>query len=247
MRFGKYIFCSLLILLLFPCFASATTSVKCPDCDAEFSETHGEKGSNDRDTVKKTRKIVDEVINASYPELLGVNIEVKSFRSRTDFFRSQFSISRFLTFRRLKYFILVNPKVFTLNAPAEGLRAIIAHELAHVRYFVFHNRYELLGLVRLLSGSFITGFERGADLDSIKRGYGAGLIDYRSWLYQNIPSKTALKKRRDYFSPDEIELMSKLISSNPSLIDCWTTKIPRSLTEISNAPTICRLTPKPVE
>lgn len=247
MRFGDCIFCSLLVFLLFPCFGNAAIAVECPECIAEFSDTKGQSSSDDRSTIDKTRKIVGEVITASYPELLGVNIEVKSFKSRTDFFRSQFSISRFLTFRRLKYFILVNPKVFSLNAPPEGLRAIIAHELAHIRYYVFRNRYELLGLVRLLSGSFVTSFERKADLDSIKRGYGAGLIEYRSWLYQNIPSSTALRKRRDYFSPEEVELMSKMISSNPSLVDCWSTKIPRSLGEIRAAPTICRLAPKPVE
>ncbi|MBA3601789.1 MAG: hypothetical protein H0W45_11275 [Acidobacteria bacterium] len=68
--------------------------------------------------------------------------------------------------------IFVNRKVFEKNAPTEGSRAIFAHELASVAYCRRHNRFELFGLIGLQSKSFTAHFERAADLQTIKSGYG---------------------------------------------------------------------------
>lgn len=189
---------------------------------------------SEKAAVAQTNLIVREIVEKSYPELKKARIKIKTFDSRADYFRSRFSLARFLTFRRLDYLILVNPRIFSKDAPPDAaVRAIIAHELAHVAYYERHNRFELLGLMSLLSNSFTVRFERGADLEAIRRGYGAGLKDYRQWLYQNIPPKNLPAKKCDYFSPEEIDLILEATAEKPALFDFWRKKIPRNATEIN--------------
>lgn len=182
--------------------------------------------------IARTQQIVVEIVEASFPELRTASIRIKTFKSRSDYFRSQFSISRFLTFRKLHFIIYVNPSVFERNAPADGIRAIIAHELAHADYYRRHNRLKLLGLVGLYSKSFTARFERGADLQAIKRGHGLGLKEYREWLYANIPAEKIAAKKRNYFSPAEIDLLLDGLRQNPEQIDFWLTNVPRNASEI---------------
>ncbi len=176
--------------------------------------------------VQKTQKIITEVIEKSYPELKTQKIEVKTFKSDSDYFRSRFSFAKYLTFQKMRYIIFVNPKVFAGQAPQNGIRSIIAHELAHVLYYVERNRFELLGLASLSSKSLTQKFERKADLEAIARGYGKGLIEYRKWLYQNIPAKSLAEKERNYFTPQEIDLMLEILQQNPQTIEKWRKKIP---------------------
>jgi hypothetical protein len=188
--------------------------------------------SQTNSAVEKTQKIIGEVIEKSYPELKNAKIEVKTFQSDSNYFKSQFSISRFLTLRKINYVIFVNPQVFGRVAPENGIRAILAHELAHVLYYKRKNRLQLLGLTSLTNKSFTAKFERKADLESIARGYGEGLKAYRQWLYQNIPPKNIEAKKRDYFSPEEIDLMMQTLREKPEMINIWRKKVPRNLKEI---------------
>lgn len=182
--------------------------------------------------IAKTQLIVAEIVNESFPELKTASIIIKTFDSPADYFRTRFSFSRFLTLRKLHYLVFVNPSIFDLNAPADGIRAIIAHELAHAAYYLRHNRFELFGLVALQSKSFTVRFERRADLQAIKRGYGPGLKEYREWLYANIPADTVAAKKRDYFSPEEIDLILDAMTRKPDLINFWLKNVPRNATEI---------------
>ncbi len=185
------------------------------------------------DTIQKTQKIINEVIEKSLPELKTKKIEVKTFQSESDYFQSRFSFGKMLTFQTMRYIIYVNPKVFERNAPENGIRSILAHELAHVLYFAERNRFELMGLVSLSSKSFTQRFERLADLEVIARGYGEGLIEYRKWLYRNIPPENLEEKKRNYFSPEEIELMLKILKQKPEMLEKWRKNIPRKKEEIT--------------
>jgi hypothetical protein len=185
-----------------------------------------------QEAIEKTRKIVSEIIEKSYPELKTSKIEIKTFLSDSNYFKSQFSISRFLTFQKINYVIFVNVDVFRRNASEAGIRAILAHELAHILYYKRKNRIELLGLAGLTNKSFTAKFERKADLESIARGYGEGLKTYRQWLYQNIPPKNVEAKKRDYFSPEEIDLMLQILREKPEMIDVWRKRVPRNMKEI---------------
>jgi hypothetical protein len=189
--------------------------------------------SQSEQAIEKTSKITGEIIEKSYPELKAEKIEIKTFQSDSNYFKTQFSFSRYLKFQKLHYVIFVNPEVFRRNAPEDAIRAILAHELAHVLYYERKNRFELLGLAGLADKSFTAKFERRADLEAIARGYGKGLKSYRSWLYENIPAKTVEAKKRDYFSPEEIDLMLKILREKPEMIDVWRKQVPRNLRAIN--------------
>lgn len=186
-------------------------------------------------SIKQTQLFIDEIIRNSYPEINVEKIKIKTFESDTNYFKTRFSYTRFLTFKKMRHLVYVNPKVFQLNVSENGIRAILAHELAHILYYTKKNRLELLGLVRLSSRSFTTKFERRADLEAIKRGYGEGLMEYRRWLYQNIPQEEVENKQKDYFSPEEIELIVKITKQKPEMFEVWQKKIPRNINEIKTS------------
>jgi hypothetical protein len=184
------------------------------------------------EAIEKTRKIITDLINIAFRELKDEQIEVKSFKSDSNYFKSRFSIRRFLTLRKITYLVYVNPQVFRKSAPVKGIEAIVAHELAHVLYYQRKNRFELVGLIGLLDHSFTTKFERKTDLEAIARGFGKGLIEFRNWLYKNVPDDDMKRKRRDYFSPDEIRLIIETLDNSPDKLEVWRKEIPLSLDDI---------------
>jgi len=181
--------------------------------------------------VGRARVLADEIIAASYPEFKTLDIRIKPFRSRSDYFKVRFGIPQYF-FAQMRYLLFINPRVFELQAPEAGVRAIIAHELGHVAYFRMRNRVRLVGLVRLTSKRFTAEFERWADLKAISLGYGEGLKEYRRWLYQNVPASKLSEKQRNYFSPDEIDAILSASRNRPQLIEYWLKHVPLSLNEI---------------
>lgn len=171
-------------------------------------------------------------VRRSYPELVHVDIRLRTFNSDSDFLRTRIDISHYFSFRSMRYYIEVNSELFSLHAPNEAVRAILAHELEHVLWLARRNRISLLSLVRLASQGYRMRFERGADLRAIVRGFGPGLVSYRKWLYANINLKHLAEKRRDYFSPEEIEAIESIRKNRPQAVDYWLRHVPRNLKEI---------------
>lgn len=229
---------SLLIAVIFAqaCPLNIQTACASAVSSSRASESPLFLSSFQNDDLKKTLDraslLLNEIKAASYPELRGADIQVKFFESRSDYFRARFAVPQFLTGRKMRYIVFVNANVFTLQAPDEGVRAILAHELAHVLYFRRRNRLRLFGLVRLASKGFTSRFERWADLQALARGYGEGLKEYRKWLYQNIPAKNLREKKRDYFSPEEIDAIVSSAQRQPELLTYWLEHVPGNLKEI---------------
>src|SRR5436305_7023923 len=82
--------------------------------------------------------LISEIKVLAYPELRSADVQVKLFKSESDYFRARFAIRQFFS-RRMRYLVFVNASAFTRQAPEAALRAIIAHELAHVLYFSQRN------------------------------------------------------------------------------------------------------------
>lgn len=181
--------------------------------------------------LNRTRVLIDKVIASSYPELEGADIQVKMFRSQSDYFKARFGYPQYFS-TRMRYLVFVNPRVFEMQAPEQGVRAIIAHELAHLVYLKRRNRFQLLGLVRLTSKRFTARFERWADLKAISLGYGEGLNEYRQWLYSNVPSSKLAEKQRNYFSPDEINAILSKARALPELFEYWLKHVPLNMNQI---------------
>jgi hypothetical protein len=187
------------------------------------------------DVIGRVRRVVEEIKAASYPELTHLKdaeIQIRLFDSSSDYFQTRFTFTSFLFKKRLRYLLRVNRKLFDDGMPEDGLRAILAHELGHVVYYKSRNRLALLGLVRLVCKGFTARFERGTDLEAIQRGYGNGLKSYRLWLYGQIPAKKIEEKKRNYFSPAEIDALQLRLRAQPELIKQWREHPPRSLEEL---------------
>jgi hypothetical protein len=150
--------------------------------------------------------IVNRVLTASFPELSKAPIHIKELESASDFFRARPRLIDFFLARRMHYTLLIDPKASGLafTDPA-AIEAIIAHELEHISSYTSHPRWRMLGLVRLMKLSSEIRWERAADERAIRRGYGAGLIRYRRWLYGVVSPEVAARKRRVYLTPEEIE------------------------------------------
>ena len=176
-----------------------------------------------------------DIIARSFPNLKGVDIRLKVFRSDSDYFRTSFSAVRFIVGLKMRYFVSVNPEWRRQGAPVEGVRSILAHELAHVDDLKRGKRIRLFRLVGLLSKSRSARLERQADLNAIVRDYGSGLKGYRAWLYEHIPRNKLAEKRRDYFSPEEIDAIVAAATQNPDLFDYWIHHVPLNLADIQSA------------
>jgi len=184
------------------------------------------------EALKEIAALVDSVRAASFAQLKGVNIALHPMRSDHVYLESRFTFSSFFLARKLRYMILFNPEAIARQVPPNGLRAIVAHELAHIDYFHRHRRMGLVSLIRLSREPFEARFERGADLETIARGYGPGLESYRTWLYCNIPASRIEKKKRDYFSPEEIEAILRAARQNPQIMGVFSACVPRDLAEV---------------
>jgi hypothetical protein len=197
-------------------------------CAAAAQTPAGCRAAEQADIVADVRSVKD----ASFPELQNVNVGTGTFRSEADYFRTRFSMPRFLFLRPMRYRVEVNPKLFSEGAPKDGVCAILAHELVHVTDLKRGNRLRRLGLVRLLSGRFTARFERKADLEAIARGYGEGLKSYRAWVYGHVPARVVEEKKRRYFSPEEIAAVEKGLREKPGLLEYWRKHVPMGLREI---------------
>lgn len=184
------------------------------------------------DDLLTEEQLVSEIIVRSFPNLIGVDIRVKRFQSDNDYFRTSFSAVRFVGGVTMRYFVLVNPEWRAQGAPVEGVQAILAHELAHVEDLATGKRIRLFGLAGLVSKARTARFERRADLETIARGYGCGLKAYRAWLYNHVPAEKLAEKRRDYFSPEEINAILAATAKQPGLFDYWLHHVPMTLADV---------------
>lgn len=208
------------LFVTFPlCLGQSLRSPNCPMQD----------GAN---TQPALEKVVRDLRDHSFPELTHVDLRMRTFHSQADYFRTRFSLARFFSPLRMRYFVEVNPALFSQQAPSDGVCSVLAHELAHVVTLNHGNRIRRLGLMRLLSKSYTAQFERTTDFEAIHRGYGDGLKSYRTWVYAHIPPNKLQEKRRNYFSPEEIEKIQERLREHPELFFLWSKHAPGNLQEI---------------
>ncbi len=231
---------SCLLLLALPAAAQSMTAEAArgcgPDQSASIPHKSGVDSRSPKAEVDLTQTRLQELRGASFPELRQVDLRVRTFHSQSDYFRSRFSIPRFFFLMRMRYFVEVNPALFTQQAPLDGVCSVMAHELVHMVSLSHGNRIRRLGLVRLISARYTAKFERKTDLGAIHRGYGDGLKSYRKWVYGHIPASQLAAKRRNYFSPAEIDALQTQLREQTGLFVFWSKHVPLSLQEIRESP-----------
>ena len=177
---------ALLLALSWALPSTASASVEVLSCNTAAGNTLGPSPGGEVTTMQW---FANEIRTASFPEIAGRDWQVRAFHSDYDYLRTRFSLWRFFLPVPMRYFVEINPQLFDRHAPLDGVCAILAHELIHVRDLSHGNRLRRLGLIRLVSPGYTSRFERLTDLEAIHRGYGAGLSSYRRWIYGNIPPK----------------------------------------------------------
>ncbi len=209
-----------------------------PGCADQQSlgSTSGEAAGGSSGAAPADLKLALETVSTqSFPELRNKVVKTRSFQSSADYFRTRFSVSRFLLWRRMHYFVEMNPRIAASGPARESVCAILAHELAHIAEMSHGNRLHLFGLVRLVSKGYSARFERSADLEAIRRGYGPGLAGYREWVYKNIPAGELPRKRRNYFSPEEIAAILRFSETKQELFSYWKKHVPLNLEQIQSS------------
>jgi integrase len=177
-------------------------------------------------------RLIERVRAESFPQLKGAEIELHSLSSDYVYLEARFTLPSFFA-PLLRYELLFNPAALARHIPDDALQAIVAHKLSHIDYYQSHSRMGLLALVQILSAKYNARFERTADLESIRLGYGPGLASFRAWLYLNVPADRMEEKKRDYFSPSEIEAILAAMHSNPEIMRTFSKCVPRDLAAIA--------------
>ena len=153
------------------------------------------------------KKIVSCLIEHKFPELKKINLVYEKLDSPSVFLATELKRKTLLGPKEKRIYILqYNPLLEVLNPSKKGLVAILAHELAHFQ------DYESLSSAKMItkfgryfiSAKFRAKVERSIDVVALQKGYSYGLIQYRKWLYKNIPRKDIKTKFRNYYTPKEI-------------------------------------------
>ena len=160
--------------------------------------------------------LVDELIYSSYPELVDAyrsgRIEINEFRSNRYFLKTSISKGKFSTSNaRRAYSIDVNPIIFSTNqSPTDspslgGIQGILSHELEHLVDYENGSRIDLIGIgAKLVFDP--SQYERDTDLRAFERGYASGIKSYREWIYRRLSTRALKKKKKRYYTPEEIDL-----------------------------------------
>lgn len=159
--------------------------------------------------------LVNELIYWSYPELVDAlqagRIEITEFRSNSYFLKTSISKGKFSTSAaRRAYSIDVNPIIFSTNhsstdSPSLGaIQGILAHELEHL---VDYESCSRIGLIQIGAKEVFdpSKYERDTDLRAFNRGFATGIKSYREWIYKMLDSRALRKKKKRYYTPEEID------------------------------------------
>lgn len=140
-------------------------------------------------------------------ELRDVEIALAPLPSETDFFHAGVDLTTVdLPGLERRYVIQANSEIFSGDEPPIGATtAILAHELQHVLDYIAMAGDELVDFTLAYSEGDIARYERETDEAVLARGCATGLKAYREWLYEQLDAEDAAAKRRDYYTPDEID------------------------------------------
>ena len=151
-------------------------------------------------------KMVDSLIEESFPELKGVSITPKLIQNPAVFLATDIEISSVLMGER-EYVLYLNKRLWTHPISDLALKGILAHELVHFTDYQKMNPLELAAfyIQYLLSDEYGAKYERATDLESFDRGYAIGIKAFRFWLYEQITPEAKVLKETNYYTPAEID------------------------------------------
>ena len=165
--------------------------------------------------------LLEQVRSESFPELVGLPLRTGTLTSSSVFLQSNFDVAAAAA-GVLSLSIDFNDRLLLDPPSIEALRAVLAHELAHSldyqQRFAVDGAVGLVGLLPLLFWAPAEEeIERRTDVVAVARGFGPGLLAYRIWLYAHIDADAVKDKRRVYYAPLELALLTTLLARCPEV------------------------------
>lgn len=166
--------------------------------------------------LEKIKTLAATLAPTVNPDLVyNKNFEVSQvariFKDPNVFFSAQPSVITL----KLKDVLAVNPIVFhqEIPLPPSALESILVHELHHISDYETLSFYQIskIGLSQVKHSPNYFRYERYTDFRTIAKGYGAGLIQYREWLFKVLKKEKAIEnKKKTYFGPEEIQFLMSI-------------------------------------
>ncbi len=182
--------------------------------------------------LEQVETILDELIESSFPELKGIRYVLYKFRSKTIRFRSNFRLPS-LFFGKRVYRIGVNRSVLNDPPPPSALRAVLAHELAHTLYYHQRTRGQVIKTTKIFFNKEAQiDFELATDLEAARRGFAAGLADYRRWVQPRLPQDKSAGYGSKYYEAEDFVLIGRIAKARPELLLTWQSDPPRNADEL---------------
>jgi len=150
--------------------------------------------------VKIYEKIINRLVNSSFPVLKNKKIKIKKILFSTFCIYSAHTIINLFK----KPFIYINPKYFKHYNNFE-VKGVFAHELCHLEDFLINNfwRNFVNGLKYVLSKDYKEKYEKETDKKAICKGYRKELKAQRK-KRESMKEKNYEKIKRFYLTSDEI-------------------------------------------
>ncbi|MFZ4715258.1 MAG: hypothetical protein ACOYL6_16165 [Bacteriovoracaceae bacterium] len=152
--------------------------------------------------------LLNEIRQVYFPELQTINISLKEFKSDAYFLQAQVDLDTLYKSKsKRKYFVEINPDIYSCSPNTKALKAIIVHEMEHIKDYHSMSSANIvaLGIKYTSSKKFRARYERATDEKALSKGQGLGLIDYRLWIYSKLTAKQLKLKKLYYLSPEEIQ------------------------------------------
>ena len=155
-------------------------------------------------SMEKLQTQFDELLNTEYfDELRDINIKLTSFKS--DAYYLATGIKKLLRNKKKRHYnVRINEALFDCAPPERAMKAILAHELVHIKDYVNKNALKMIGfgVGYLVAPAKI---ERGTDYRVLKLGLVHGISDYRKWIYPKLSASDLKRKKKRYYTPTEID------------------------------------------
>ena len=192
--------------VMLPALLLAVTAFAEPDFDPALGGVAPFRATTSKAAIET---MVKELVAAHFDRLPKVPVEVDdSLESDFDFFQAHVKgVMR--DWDKRVYVLKVNKKLYAASPGDTALRGILAHELAHLDEYTHSSTFKLAG--RGWDYSFsddnadVIAWERATDEKALGLGYARGLKAYRLWLYAQLTEERAAKKKRVYYTPEQID------------------------------------------
>jgi len=196
-------------MLLLMALMACTDKAEDTSSDAASAATCGALMSEagDPSTEEGIQAALTAVQSNLFPELRETSLTLQAMESDSSYFSANLVIAT-IDDDPLEREYLVNYSTLLLPDPPSyaAVVAILAHELTHVLDYTRMDGDELAEFgLWYATADDISEYVRGTDEYAMVLGCGEGLIQYREWLYTHVDKDTLEAKKRDYYTPEEIE------------------------------------------